>query len=449
MNVLAATIAITVAAHAPTWSDGITKTVVPSAQVSLSAKTPGFYEKCILFNPVPPDVPPPSGDNDVVTPVPPGVTPPPVVIVDTSPGRLIGCVNQTTPDPQTRLNDEFPDAIEEDGVLDRSTGNIWVLRGGSWVNVGPNPGPTIVVQNVIPPWNETVVLTAKSRTLVSVTSLNYALELETTLEPITTKTKAEVLGFTQILVNAPAASAAVVANVPIIATGKSAQPPTATISTAGAIFSAGGGSIVESPAAQISLGWAEPAVPRLSTQILTGSPQDVAIATFAPLVVGGGSAVVDAIGVIATALVPEVSAIISALPPAANASVTPLAPAISTGASVASVVAGATIAGATPSAATGAVAMAPAATITTQGQSAIVPRLVFSVEIPAASILPQGTAPTIGISSTTTAPTSIVSATGVAPEVALVSEAAGDYFKSIAAQNYGWLVDVLPDWWGS
>lgn len=146
---------------------------VPGISIGATLPPVDVFQSCVLFSPDQIDpVDPgdgteqPSSGGTIWAPLPPGVTEPPATtsytIVDTSPDQLIGCIFDASQNPQERLNILFPSAIEGDGVVERITNDIWVLRSGVWENVGPTPGPTIVSAAILPPYIETVVFTATS-----------------------------------------------------------------------------------------------------------------------------------------------------------------------------------------------------------------------------------------------------------------------------------------------
>lgn len=165
----------------------MTTVLVPRRRYLIQGLSPDIVRSCILLQPAPPsdtgETPdPPIEEDGIYTPIAPGVTYenlPTVTIVDTSPTQMIGCIIEAGTNAQQRLEVLFPSAVEGDGVIDRTTNNIWVFSGTVWNNVGPNPGPTIVSTIVIPPWNEIVVYEARVRTRLEVTSLAYALQLLT------------------------------------------------------------------------------------------------------------------------------------------------------------------------------------------------------------------------------------------------------------------------------
>jgi len=55
--------------------------------------------------------------------------------------KIIGSVPTVGIDPQLTLNTAFPSAVDGDGVIDESTGNLWVLASGVWTDVGTIVGP--------------------------------------------------------------------------------------------------------------------------------------------------------------------------------------------------------------------------------------------------------------------------------------------------------------------
>ncbi|MFZ9326842.1 MAG: hypothetical protein ACO24H_05215 [Polynucleobacter sp.] len=174
----------------------MTTITAPLTTIALAGLVPDVVRSCIVLQPSPPsdpgeEPPDPVGDTGIYTPIAPGViydNLPTTTVIDTSPDQMIGCIVTVADNPQGRLNALFPSAISGDGVIDRATNDIWVYDGAVWNNVGPTPGPTIVATTVIPPWNETVLATARTRTKLEALSLAYALELLTEPDPITTVT---------------------------------------------------------------------------------------------------------------------------------------------------------------------------------------------------------------------------------------------------------------------
>ena len=55
--------------------------------------------------------------------------------------NIIGSVPTAGIDPQATLNAAFPSAVDGNGVLTDDTGDLWVLAGGTWTDVGDIKGP--------------------------------------------------------------------------------------------------------------------------------------------------------------------------------------------------------------------------------------------------------------------------------------------------------------------
>ena len=218
-----------------------TTLAAPVTSITLAALTPDVVRSCVVLQPSPPPEPgeePPEaiGDDDIYTPVAPGVTYaglPTVTIVDTSPDQLIGCIIDTADNPQGRLNALFPAAIDGDGVIERSTNDIWVYDGSEWNNVGPTPGPTIVTATIIPPWNEILTYEARIRTRLLAQSLAYALQLLTEPDPFVVRATLEAKTVTAVKVPStaltlqsavPQVSISARVNTPVLSTQISALP---------------------------------------------------------------------------------------------------------------------------------------------------------------------------------------------------------------------------------
>jgi hypothetical protein len=167
-----------------------TEILVPSIGYGLTALAPYVLQSCVLAPP--PPAPAPQPEEAIFTPVPPGieyeslpVLDPVTQIIDTSPSQIIGCAN-ALPDggEQGTLNALFPGAVDGDGVVNRQNNDIWKYDGTTWENVGPTPGPQVVVVSVLPPWNEIAIYDATVRTRLQVVALDYALALLTEPDPI-------------------------------------------------------------------------------------------------------------------------------------------------------------------------------------------------------------------------------------------------------------------------
>lgn len=214
----------------------MTTIAAPLKNITLQALLPDVVRSCIIQQPSPPPDPgeepsAPVVTEGIYTPIAPGVVYanlPVVTVVDTSPAQIIGCIITTADNPQGRLKALFPSAVNGDGVIERSTNDIWVYNGTTWNNVGPTPGPTVVTATVIPPWNEISIFDATVRTRLLVESLPYSLTQLTTVPAIST-----VIGLTSqsagAFVSVPAATViTVAAQLPTVASGGSVSPPTAT-----------------------------------------------------------------------------------------------------------------------------------------------------------------------------------------------------------------------------
>jgi len=206
----------------------MTNVLAPLANIVTVAGLLDVVRSCILNLPEPPPGPE-DEDEDIWVPVVPGIDkdklPPPPTIIDTSPDEIIGCIETTANNPQVRLNALFPSASEGDGVIERLTNDIWVYKSSTWNNVGPNPGPTIVVDKTIPFWNETVLLSGATRTNAIITGLPYALQLLTNIEA-TIKTAISAPKIT--VVSTVFVSITTTSGLPSASTGVSVQAPSFT-----------------------------------------------------------------------------------------------------------------------------------------------------------------------------------------------------------------------------
>jgi len=116
-----------------------------------------------------------GGSGTSWVPVAPGITTFPALpaVADTTPAEVIGTVASVGSTPQTQLDSAFPSAVTGDGVQDLSTEDYWVYDGSSWINEGPNPGPSASVATVVPPWNELVPFEGVTRTVAAVMDYSY------------------------------------------------------------------------------------------------------------------------------------------------------------------------------------------------------------------------------------------------------------------------------------
>lgn len=103
-------------------------------------------------------------------------------IIDTSPTALIGTIATVGTTPQTALNSAFPGAVSGDGVQDLSTDDYWVYDGSLWTNIGPNPGPTMQVDNTVPAWNEVIISDGSVRLGIEIVTYDYPLAILTELD---------------------------------------------------------------------------------------------------------------------------------------------------------------------------------------------------------------------------------------------------------------------------
>jgi hypothetical protein len=201
---------------------------VPVTEYLIEAAPPLVIQSCVLAPPPPP--PEPEPEEAIFTPVAPGITIEtlPVIpeIIDTSPDQVIGCANDVGTDPQQVLNALFPAAISGDGVVDRTSNDFWVYDGTTWNNVGPNPGPTLVVTQVIPPWNEVLLYEARIRTRLLAQSLTYALQLLTEPDPLVVRTRLDAAAITAV--KAPSSGTTLSALLPLVSISVTVFAPAAS-----------------------------------------------------------------------------------------------------------------------------------------------------------------------------------------------------------------------------
>jgi len=239
----------------------MTTLTIPLVNIGLAAQQPDVVRSCVVLQPSPPpdpgEAPPaPVTSPGIYTPIAPGVTyanlPVAPTIVDTSPDQMIGCIVTVADNPQGRLNALFPSAISGDGVIDRATNDIWVYDGATWNNVGPTPGPTITATVVIPPWNETLLAVARTRTKLSVDALAYALELLTEPDPIVTTTALAVRS-APAFIRIPDTDFSFTVHVPAVAGSASAAVPLTTSALAAQIPAVSSGGAVIAPPVNINV----------------------------------------------------------------------------------------------------------------------------------------------------------------------------------------------------
>ena len=279
----------------------MTTIAAPLKNITLQALLPDVVRSCIVQQPSPPpdpgeEPPAPVVTEGIYTPIAPGVVYanlPVLTVVDTSPDQIIGCIITTADNPQGRLNALFPSAINGDGVIERSTNDIWVYDGALWNNVGPTPGPTVVTATIIPPWNEISIYDATVRTRLLVESLPYSLAQLTIVPPISS-----VIGITSqsagAFVSVPTATAiTVAAQLPTVASGGSVSPPKATTALARFAPLVSGGASAAIPLTDIA--FEARTVPYVGTTATVVQPPagPLTLTAPTPLVVSGASVAVS------------------------------------------------------------------------------------------------------------------------------------------------------------
>jgi hypothetical protein len=229
--------------------------VAPVTTLLLQAPLPDLVQSCVI---APPLEPSPVDDPDApFAPLPPGVSLDDVAVIgeeqliDTSPDQLIGCIIDTEDNPQGRLNALFPDAEAGDGVIERSTSHFWVYDGSEWNDVGPNPGPQLIITSILSPINEIFVVSAPTRTKIRVTALAYALQLLTEPDPITTRTALTAAVVTAVKV--PSKLLTLLSLTPQVSISARVDIPASSTQVAAIPPAAAGGAAVITPAISTSL----------------------------------------------------------------------------------------------------------------------------------------------------------------------------------------------------
>jgi hypothetical protein len=236
-----------------------TTILAPEAAVfTLTGLPADVFGSCSLQPPAP--APAPPAEDPIYTPVAPGISYealPEIVVVDTSPDQIVGCILDTADNAQSRLNALFPDAIAGDGVIERRNNDIWVFDGTEWNNVGPTPGPTIQnLTSIVLPYNETAIYDAQIRLGTVVTKFDYALELLTEVDPLVVTLRAEARRQVGLLI--PQTIIALTAQTPSISTGYAAHTPVAQLTLE--VIAPALGVNVRSPAASIDLAALQPSI---------------------------------------------------------------------------------------------------------------------------------------------------------------------------------------------
>jgi hypothetical protein len=153
-------------------------------------------------------------------------------LIDTSPDQIIGCVNDLSAGgEQQTLDALFPAAIDGDGVVNRTNNDIWVYDGTTWNNVGPTPGPQVVVTSVLPPWNEILTYEARIRTRLLAQPLAYALQLLTEPDPLVVRTRLDAVAIKGLTI--PSLDTTLSALLPVVSISATVFAPAAnsTITT--------------------------------------------------------------------------------------------------------------------------------------------------------------------------------------------------------------------------
>ena len=284
-----------------------TTILAPAAAVfTLTGLPADVFGSCSLQ----PPAPAPPLEDTIYTPVAPGISYealPEIVVVDTSPDQIVGCILDTADNAQSRLNALFPDALAGDGVIERRNNDIWVFDGTVWNNVGPTPGPTIQnVTSIVLPYNETAIYDAQVRLGNVVSKFDYALELLTEVEPLTVTISANT-SLVRV-VNVPSLSTSLAVLVPQVSISARVAVPTATFTLSSVAPDVVTGATIVVPAADIAISPAPgPSVPRLAT--ITSVPElSIAVAADAPTVVSGASITTPAANITIQAQPPAVEA---------------------------------------------------------------------------------------------------------------------------------------------
>jgi hypothetical protein len=284
-----------------------TISILEPVDLILAANAPDVFSSCSLASPsIPPEPPAPPQEQVIYTPVAPGIvyeSLPEVVIVDTSPDQIIGCIFDTGNNAQGRLNASFPDAVEGDGVIERRTNDIWVFDGSVWNNVGPTPGPTIQeLPTLILPYNETVVYDGLIRLITAVTKFEYALRLLTEVPSLTTLVDATVVKVN--VIKPPAASIQLDALAPQISISARVDSLTASTSLTGLAPEVNTGKAIQIPLASLALAGLVPdLVGRPGPRVFVPS-LDLGLAAFAPSISTGATVSTPSISLVVTGFKP-------------------------------------------------------------------------------------------------------------------------------------------------
>lgn len=190
--------------------------------------------------------------------------------------------------------------IDSSGVVAGFDAIFWAGIGGTgtiWFPVPPGVTTlpalpeiidgTISIENLINPWNESAAISCRIRTQASIERLSYALNLETTIDPLAIFTTLSIESTTSTQAKVPSADIQVAAVLPTIATGASVESAVALIEMIALAPAVTAGASVSVSAVEIAVIPAPgPTVPRLSTVALSPAA-NVGINAIAPTFVTG------------------------------------------------------------------------------------------------------------------------------------------------------------------
>lgn len=297
----------------------MTTILAPVRNIQLNALQPYVLHPCVLEPPVP--EPEPEVENEIFVPVPPGieyaslpVVNPITEIIDTSPNQIIGCANELpNGSEQDILNILFPVAVTGDGVVNRENNDIWTYDGSLWSNVGPTPGPQVIVSSVIPPWNEIVTCIGRIRTKVFIGKADRSLSLLTEIDAYGI-TVGLVATSSSAFIEVPGVAFTLEAFAPIVSGGASVFTPItgATVTASQPLVSSG--SSVAPPSADLIFSANE--VPYVGTLATVIQPPGIqtSLQVLEPLVSGGASIATEVTNFALIANVPQVNDVAPTVP---------------------------------------------------------------------------------------------------------------------------------------
>ena len=207
--------------------------------------------------------------------------------------------------------------MDANGVVVSTDALFWGAVGGTgtfWFPVAPGitslpSTPPVVdgqmtVSSVVPVWNETVLADATTRLTLTVSSLNYPLELLTVVPAIRTKTSITATAIRKVAVGSTAIAMAPLA--PSLAINTVVQVPVSTTSVAAIAPVVGATAVVNVPSASLTLEALVPSQAGTAATAINVPNTDVAMAVALPAVITGVSIAVPAVDLSLNALVPEV-----------------------------------------------------------------------------------------------------------------------------------------------